>query len=191
MSNQPLSIFEYLRDDDERPFLLAAFDGKLDNAKRAEYARVLETRDPIRAEWLRLEMQLHETATSDVRVHERFRELSRQISHDYRQALRRNDILNCGKGATEPRRIRFTFICEKRWETLLPTTNAKERHCDSCNSRVYHCSTLKEANDHALAGHCIAVSFDLVDKGAGGGYRNAVGRPNPVRYWSESLFPEE
>ncbi len=191
MTTKPRSIFEYMSDEAERPFFLAAFEGKLDDAKRAAYAQVLDSRDPIRAEWLRLEMQLHATATRDVEVHQRFRELSRSIGYEFSRTFRRNDVLNCGGARNEPRKVRFAVICEKRWETLLPTENAGERHCNACNSSVYHCSTLKEAETHAYAGHCIAVSYDLVDKGAGGGYRNAVGRPDPVRYWSDKLFPDE
>lgn len=191
MTTKPRSIFEYMSDEAERPFLLAAFEGKLDDAKRAAYAQVLDSRDPIRAEWLRLEVQLQSAATRDVEVHQRFRELSRRIGYEFFRVFRRNDILNCGGAISEPRKVRFAVICEKRWETLLPTENAGERHCGACNSSVYHCSTLKEAETHAYAGHCIAVSYDLVDKGAGGGYRNAVGRPDPVRYWSDNLFPDE
>lgn len=191
MTTKPRSLFDYLKEDAERPYLLAAFDGKLDESRRAEYARLLEERDPIRAEWLRLEMKLHSEATSDVAVHRRFRELSREIGPDFLRIVRRNDILNCGNGAQEKRRVRFSFICDRRWETLLPTENPSARHCDACNSRVYHCSTVNEAEKHALAGHCIAVSYNLVDKAAGGGYRNAVGRPDPVGNWGENLFPND
>lgn len=191
MSTKPRSLFDHLNDAAERPFLVEAFSGQLDDAKRLAYAQVLDTRDPIRAEWLRLEVQLQATATHDVGTHRRFRELSRQIGHEFAHMFRRNDILNCGGAAKEPRKVRFSFICEKRWETLLPTESSAERHCSACDSRVYRCSTVREAENHALAGHCIAVSYDLVDKAAGGGYRNAVGRPDPVGDWKEKLFPNE
>jgi hypothetical protein len=185
------SIFEYMKNEAERPFLLAAFEGKLDDAKRVAYAEVLDSRDPVRAEWLRLEMKLQGAATQDIEEHKRYHELSRRVGYDFFRVFRRNDILNCGGAAKDPRRIRFAFICEKQWETLLPTENEAERHCSACNSRVYHCSTVKEAEVRALAGHCIAVSHALVEKAAGGGYRNAVGRPDPVGDWSQNLFPDE
>ena len=191
MTPNTRSIFEYLKDEGERPFLLAAFEGKLDDAKRVAYAELLDSRDPTRAEWLRLEMKLQAAATDDTEVHKRYRELSRGVGYEFVRLFRRNDILNCGGAANEPKRIRFAFICEKRWETLLPTDNASERHCNACNSSVYHCSTVKEAEARARAGHCIAVSHMLVENAAGGGYRNAVGRPDPIRDWGEKLFLED
>jgi uncharacterized protein (TIGR02996 family) len=191
MTINPKTLFEYLSDETERPFLLAAFDGKLDDTQRLAYAQVLDSKDPARAEWLRLEVQLNAKPTADVAVHQKYAELGRQVGSDFRKMVRRNDVLNCGKGAKEPRHIRFTFICDKRWETLLPTENPNERHCNACNERVHHCQTVPEAERHARAGHCIAVSYALVDKAAGGGYRNAVGRPNPIGDWAEQLFPNE
>ena len=191
MSTKPRTLFDYLGDESERPYLIAAMDGKLDDAGRLAYAQLLEDRDPLRAEWIRLEVQLHVQATADLDVHRRYAELGRYSAYDFRRIMRRNDVLNCGKAATEPRRVRFSFVCEKRWETLLPTENARERHCNACNSRVYHCTTVPEAELHAKAGHCIAVSFSLVDKAAGGGFRNAVGRPDPIGDWGGKLFPEE
>jgi len=191
MSTKRRTIFEYLSDEAERPYLLAAMDGKLDDAGRLAYARLLDDRDPLRAEWVRLEVQLHNQATANPDVHGRYVELARECGGDYMRMMRRNSVLNCGKDKTEPRKVRFTFVCEKRWETLPPTENSRERHCNACDSRVYHCATVPEAELHARAGHCIAVSYDLVDKAAGGGYRNAVGRPNPIADWGEKLFPEE
>lgn len=191
MSTNPRTLFDYLNDEGERPYLLAAFDGKLDDAGRLAYAQWLEQRDPLRAEWLRLDVQLHSQGSTDGNVHRRYMELGRHFAYDYRRVMRRNDVLNCGKGASEPRRVRFSFICDKRWETLLPTDKPGERDCNACNTRVYQCSTVTEAEMHARAGHCIAVSYDLVDKAAGGGYRNAVGRPDPIGDWSEKLFPGE
>lgn len=191
MATKPRSMFEYLNDETERPFLLKLFNRQLDDAGRAEYANVLDTRDPKRAEWLRLEMRLQARATNDETEHQRFRELSRAVGYDFLRLMRRNDVLNCGNAVNEPRRVRFAFICDKRWETLLPTENANERHCNACNMRVYHCSTVNEAQARAVAGHCIAVSHELVEKAAGGGYLNAVGRPDPVRDWAENLFSGE
>lgn len=191
MATKPRSMFEYLNDETERPFLIRVFNGKFDDVGREEYAKVLEARDPERAEWLRLEMELYARATTDAAIHQRFRELSRAVGYDFLRLMRRSDVLNCGKAVKEPRRIRFSFICDKRWETLLPTEKAHERHCNACNMRVYHCSTVNEAQTHAMAGHCISVSFELAEKGAGGGYRNAVGRPDPIRDWAEALFPND
>ncbi len=185
------SIFEYLSDEKERPYLIPAMDGKLDDAGRLVYAKLLDDLDPLRAEWVRLEVALQAQATTDTNIHRRFIELGREIGHDFQRMMRRKNVLNCGQGANETRRVRFSFICERRWETLQPTESSTARHCNACDSRVYHCSTVNEAETHARAGHCIAVSYDLVEKAAGGGYHNAVGRPDPVRDWSENLFPND
>ncbi len=191
MAKTHRSIFEYLSDDSERPYLVRAMDGKLDDAGRLAYASVLDDRDPLRAEWIRLEVALQTKATTNTDVHRRFIELGRECGYDFQRMMRRTDVLNCGVATKEPRRVRFSFICEKRWETLHPTESSTVRHCNACDSRVFHCSTVKEAETHARAGHCIAISYDLVDKAAGGGYRNAVGRPDPIGEWSEKLFPED
>lgn len=191
MTANPRSLFEYLKNEAERPFLMKALNGGLDDLARLDYANVLDSRDPERAEWLRLEVRLNSQATSDVAIHKRFRELSRAVGYDFHRLMRRGDVLNCGRAIEEPRRIRFTFICDKRWETLLPTENANERHCDACNMRVHHCATVNDAQAHVMAGHCIAVSHTLVENAAGGGYRNAVGRPDPLQDWANILFPAE
>lgn len=184
------SMFDYLSDKAERPYLMAALDGKLDDTGRLAYAKMLDDRDPSRAEWVRLEVKLHSHATEDANVHRRFAALGREIGYDFLRMMRRNDILNCGKGAGETRRVRFSFICERRWETLHPTEDPQVRHCNTCASRVYQCATVPEAESHARAGHCIAVSRDLVHDGAGRNYDNMVGRPDPIGDWAEKMFPE-
>lgn len=191
MSRGTRSFFEYMNDEVERPFLIKLLNGGLDDLARLDYANVLDSRDPERAEWLRLEVRLYSQATADESIHRRFLELSRVMGYEFQRLMRRSDVLNCGNALKEPRRIRFAFVCDKRWEVLLPTENAHERHCNACNMRVYHCATVNEAQAHAVAGHCISVSNVLVENAAGGGYRNAVGRPDPVRDWSENLFPGE
>lgn len=191
MTNNPRSLFEFLNDIGERPFLLLAFDGKIDNAQRLAYAQVLEAKDPERAEWLRLEVQLHSHPTDDVNVHRRYGELGRKAGYDFLRIMRRNNVFNCGKGPKEPRRVRFSFVCDKRWETLNPSDVPNVRHCSICNERVHQCSTVQDAESHARAGHCIAVPNSLVEKAAGRNYQNMVGRPDPIGDWSEKLFPDE
>jgi uncharacterized protein (TIGR02996 family) len=190
MSKPPRSIFEYLSDEAERPYLIAAMDGKLDDTGRLDYAQFLSNRDPVRAEWIRLEVKLHAQATDDADVHQRYTELGREVGYDFRRVMRRRNILNCGSAASEPRRVRFSFVCERKWETLHPTEDAAVRHCNSCDSRVYQCATVKEAEAHARAGHCIAVPLEIVHSGAARNYKNMLGRPDPIGDWAEKMFPE-
>lgn len=191
MSRGARSFFEYMNDEAERPFLMKSLNGGLDDLARLDYANVLDSRDPERAEWLRLEVRLYSQATTDESIHRRFLELSRVMGYEFQRFMRRSDVLNCGRALEEPRRIRFAFICDKRWEVLSPTENAHERHCSSCNMRVYHCATVNEAQAHAVAGHCISVSNALVEKGVGRSYHNTVGRPDPVQDWANKLFPAD
>lgn len=191
MTVKPRSLFEFLNDLDERSFLILAFDGKLDDAQRLAYANVLEAKDPERAEWIRLEVQLHSRPTNDTNVHQRYGELGRQVGYDFLKIMRRNDVFNCGNAPPESRRIRFRFVCDKRWETLHPTDKPDVRHCSVCNEHVHQCTTVPEAETHARAGHCIAVSSDLVQKATGRNYSAMVGRPDPIGDWSAKLFSDE
>jgi two-component system cell cycle response regulator len=181
-------VVDYLRLDDERPFLHRAFDQALGDADRLRYAQLVEARDPARAEWLRLEVALHARATDDPAVLARFLELARQIGMEYVNLLLREVIMNCSSEAArhEPPRVRFGFACGKRWETLAPTDSAGVRMCQQCSEPVHYCHTIAEAETRAVAGQCIAIPKPLADGGGGEGER--LGRPDPVRQWSERLF---
>ncbi|WP_346674005.1 GGDEF domain-containing protein [Nannocystis sp. SCPEA4] len=180
-------IADYLSADDERPFIHKAFDGTLNDADRLAYAELVEARDPARAEWLRLEVALHSHAAADPAVIARFIELSRTIGFDYANALLRDTIMNCGSDGArlEAPRVRFTFACTKRWETLAPTDAESVRFCQQCKERVYYCNTVADAESRALAGQCIALPKPLSD---GGVHSEMLGRPDPVQDWAARLF---
>ncbi|MDC0716652.1 FHA domain-containing protein [Nannocystis bainbridge] len=187
MAEEPRRIAEYLRLDDERPFIHKAFDQTLGDADRLAYAALVEGRDPERAEWLRLEVALHSKATDDPAVLTRFVALAREIGRDYADALLREAIMNCGsEGARQAApRVRFAFACPKRWETLAPSDSESVRMCQQCNERVYYCETVADAEVRAFAGQCIAIPKPLTD----GGVRTVqLGRPDPVRDWADRLF---
>ncbi|MCY1013653.1 FHA domain-containing protein [Nannocystis pusilla] len=187
MAEEPRRIAEYLRSDDERPFIHKAFDRTLGDADRLAYAALVEDRDPERAEWLRLEVALHSRAADDPAVLARFVALARKIGLDYADALLREDIMNCGSdGAKQAgRRVRFAFACPKRWETLAPADDASVRLCQQCNERVYYCETVADAEVRAFAGQCIAIPRALAD---GGVQTVQLGRPDPVGHWADRLF---
>lgn len=190
MTREPRRLIDYLRFDDERPFIDKAFDGSLGDEDRVLYATIVEARDPERAEWLRLEIVLHARAADDPAVIARFRELASVIGYDYAITLLRGRILNCGSegAAKEGPRVRFAFACPKRWETLAPTEAASIRFCQDCKEQVYRCDTVEEATAQALAGHCIAIPKSLSD----GGVESAqLGRPDPVGSWARRLFPDD
>lgn len=189
MAREQRGIFDYLRVDDERPFLLKAFEHALGDEDRIRYAELVEARDPERAEWLRLEVALRSRATDDPAVLARFIALSRAIGYDFVNMLLRHTILNCGSAEArkEPPRVRFAYACPKRWETLAPAESGSEsvRFCQVCKEHVYHCDTVDEAGTRALAGQCIAIPKEL----SGGGETLAMlGRPDPIGMWAERLF---
>lgn len=178
---------DYWQYDDERPYLHMAHVAKLDDAARIEYAAIVERRDPDRAEWLRLEMQLHSDGVKDPAVLARFLALGRQIGMELANLLLRETILNCGDGMQESPRVRFAYRCPKRWNTLLATDTDGVRHCQHCNERVYLCEDVKTAANRALAGQCIAIRKELSD---GGVESLMLGRPDPVEIWADHLFPD-
>jgi len=181
-------MIDYLRLADERPFIDKAFDDALGDEDRILYAKLVEAKDPERAEWLRLEVALHSRATDDPAVLARFIELGEKIGWEYAGVFFRERIMNCGSedAKTEPPRVRFAFACPKRWETLAPTEAESVRFCRLCKESVYYCDTVEQAAARAVAGQCIAVPHPLTD---GGVKRVMLGRPDPVGDWAERLFP--
>ncbi|MDC3952554.1 hypothetical protein [Polyangium jinanense] len=173
-------LLDYLADPAERPLLEFAMNGTLTSRMRLAYAARLEATDPQRAEWLRLEVALHENAAEDPTTRARFTELSGLVSRDWTDLLGRNEILNCGSAKQEKQYVRFTFECPERWETLAPTEEASVRFCGRCQERVYLCSRGRDATAHAQAGHCIAVPRE----------RSLVlGRPDPNGDLANAIFP--
>ncbi|MFY0536122.1 diguanylate cyclase [Nannocystis pusilla] len=187
MAQAQSRISEYLSSEDERPFINKAYDKSLDDAGRLAYAKLVEGRDPARAEWLRLEVALHSRPAADPATIARFIELGRQIGFDYANLLLRDVIMNCGSDSArrERPRVRFLFACTKRWETLAPGESDSVRFCQQCKEQVYYCDTVKDAETRALAGQCIAIPKQLSD---GGVESHAMGRPDPTSDWAGRLF---
>ncbi|WP_434420327.1 diguanylate cyclase domain-containing protein [Nannocystis pusilla] len=187
MAQAQSRISEYLSSEDERPFINKAYDRSLDDAGRLAYAKLVEARDPARAEWLRLEVALHSRPAADPAVIARFIELGRQIGFDFANLLLRDVIMNCGSDSAkrERPRVRFLFACTKRWETLAPTDSDSVRFCQQCKEQVYYCDTVADAETRALAGQCIAIPKQLSD---GGVESHAMGRPDPTSDWAGRLF---
>jgi hypothetical protein len=185
------TLFDYLADERERPWLVRALERTLDDAEREAYAALVAPHDPDRAAWLRLEVALHASAAADPADRARFDRLADACAVDWVRILRRDTVLNCGAAVDRPRRVRFAFVCERGWETLAPTADARVRACDDCRRDVHRCDSLAEAEAHARRGDCIAVPRDLVAGIDGFDARHMVGRPDPVGHWAERLFRDE
>lgn len=52
---------------------------------------------------------------------------------------------------------RFKFVCDKRWEELMPIGGEPDvSFCGECRTSVYFCRSIKELDAHAKQGHCVA-----------------------------------
>lgn len=185
------SLWDYFGDAQERPLLEQALQRPLTDAERLRYASVIAARDPQRAEWLRLEARLHERASADATTRARFDVLGRAFAPEWVRLMTRDSLLNCGKARGEPPEIRFAFVCERRWASLAPTEDAQIRTCDECRECVHHCASVREAEDHARAGHCIAVPARMAADAGGRDDSHITGRPDPAADWARRIFGEE
>jgi uncharacterized protein (TIGR02996 family) len=142
---------------------IAAHPGNED--LRLVFADWLEDNDDWRAEFLRLDCTLRALPPDGPRptdLQNRWLELRSRLSPSWLTILGRSALENCEN--------RFLFQCPERWDRLAPTKVAAVRFCQACRERVYYCSTIEEAKEHAGQGHCIAVNEsvarlpgDLVD----------------------------
>jgi hypothetical protein len=187
-----MSLFQLLDDPVEQPFLVRALNerGGLDDDARRRYAAAIYAQAPERAEWLRLEVALHRAASPDPSVRARFDELTALCPPQWIELLRRDLLLNCGRAADERPRVRFTFECERRWESLAPTDDPRVRHCDECGESVHFADTVVEAEALARAGRCISVPGALARSASGRSVDKVVGRPDPIAWWADRIFSD-
>lgn len=182
---------EWLSDPEELPYLRDALNGDLPDERRLAYADLLATRDPERAEWLRLDVALRARAAEDPAVRARHAELSRRVGHDFRHLMVRGTILNCGEARGSAPRVRFSFVCDERWEALAPTEDPAVRSCGRCRENVYFETRAADAARRARDGQCIAVPRRLAETASGMDARFMVGRPDPVGDWARQIFPKD
>jgi hypothetical protein len=130
-------------------------------------------------------------AAGDAVERRRFDELCAMLASDWLRLMTREALLNCGQARGQPRRVRFAFVCERRWESLAPTEAPTVRACEGCGEQVHRCDSVREAEAHAKQGHCIAVPGELVATVDGHDARHVLGRPDPIGDWATRLFREE
>jgi hypothetical protein len=133
------------------------------------YADWLEERGDHRAEFLRLQLELAELPEEDKSQREKLQRrlgvLGTEADADWRAVVDQAPVEACFARRAEHREkgpIRFDYKCPMRWDDLRPgKEDLATRFCDSCKKRVFHCSTLEQAQRHADRGHCIAVDSAL------------------------------
>lgn len=141
---------------DTLSFLRAIAANPGDEATRLVFADWLEENGDWRAEFLRLDCALRAPPAEQPRppdLQARWQELRARLSPSWRTVLGRPALENCDS--------RFLFQCPERWDNLAPTAVAAVRFCQACRERVYYCSSIEEAWEHARRGHCVAVDEGL------------------------------
>lgn len=137
---------------DEAGFVRAVLANPDDATTRLVYADWLDERGDARGEFLRLHAELAGLPPDGERAfwaRGRLDELRRGIDGDWLVVFDRPPVENCG--------MKFKFRCPREWDKLRPTENCRVRFCETCRKSVYYCRTVKEAQDHTLMGHCVAV----------------------------------
>jgi uncharacterized protein (TIGR02996 family) len=137
-------------------FLAAIAAHPDDEDLRLVFADWLEDNDDWRAEYVRLDCTLRTLPPNEARptdLQARWQELRSRLSPSWLAVLGRSVLENCEN--------RFLFQCPERWDLLGPTKVAAVRFCEACRERVYYCSTIEEAKEHARRGHCVAVDEGL------------------------------
>jgi uncharacterized protein (TIGR02996 family) len=144
--------------DDDKSFIRAILTNPAELTGWLVYADWLDEHDdPIRAEFLRLEVRRGQLRTRDSEwsvVEARLRELRESLDPDWLMIFDRPNVENCDEA--------FAFKCPKKWENLRATADNAVRHCTSCQKLVYYCRTLPDAQDHARQGHCVAVKLGVL-----------------------------
>jgi uncharacterized protein (TIGR02996 family) len=140
----------------ERAFYAAIFERPDDDGPRLIYADWLEERGDAeslaKAEFIRLECSLAALKPESddyARRKARMRELSQSLGLIWCAAVSKPALENC--------RVAFKFECPKKWEQLTLTGDPLVRFCESCRKGVHYCGAIQEAQEHAWAGHCVAV----------------------------------
>jgi uncharacterized protein (TIGR02996 family) len=151
--SMPGSVFT----SEEKGFLRAILNSPTDRTVRLVYADWLDERDDRKADYLRTEVELHALADSDADRREELRRrlvaLRSVVDPFWLACFDRPWIEGCDD--------HFAFRCPKKWEQLRTTDDAAVRFCDACERPVYYCESIGEAQLHADAGECVAVSLTL------------------------------
>lgn len=140
--------------DEDKQFLRAILANPAELTAWLAYADWLdEHAQPVRAEFVRLQVQFTAASVSDTERHRmaaRLEALRPKLDPNWVAVFDRPRIENCDET--------FAFKCPKKWEQLDGTDNPNARHCASCNKTIHYCYSMSEAYGHARRGHCVAVA---------------------------------
>jgi uncharacterized protein (TIGR02996 family) len=143
--------------DEDKAFVRAILNSPADLTGWLSYADWLDERDDPRAEFIRLEVRRGQLRRRDPEwgeVEPRLQELRTSLDPDWVAIFDRPKIENCDEA--------FRFKCPKKWEQLTGTDYPAVRHCETCDKKVYYCATLRDAQNHAYQGDCVAVQLGVL-----------------------------
>ena len=151
-----------MRDDD---FLETILDDPSDRDALLVYADWLEEHggEEAKIEYLRLSARCGDSGDGEQQGGVRLRYLAAQLDTDWLAVVSRLDVERCAakvkQAMSEPsqRMLNWNFVCDRKWEDLLPSGDPRIRFCQSCHHCVFYCSTTEEVRAHSRAGHCVAV----------------------------------
>lgn len=143
--------------EDELDFLREIEQSPTDEMPRLIYADWLEEHGDERADYLRLECELHrmgQLTPKFMELTERLRDMREDFDPRWLVAVGRTRVGNCAS---------FSIECPNKWEWLVATDNPLVRFCDRCSKKVHYCSSLSEAQRLAWEGECVAIDSAMTD----------------------------
>ena len=157
---------------EEQIFIREILFEPTDLSARLVYADWLEERQDPRAQMLRIDVELQEPPSSDLRYQSLLQErlkLLPKLDREWVNLLALAPIERCpgstksydqqtSSDGSEPEIVEMRYRCPKRWENLKPSEEAADaRFCNECERTVYYCYTIETARSHAQRGHCVAL----------------------------------
>ena len=151
----------------EEAFIREILADPKDDVARQVYADWLEEQaDPVasaKAEYLRATVELLGLSGKEKQQGRRLLQwLAARFDKSWLAVVSRLAVENCLGERVKPHSrypLRFDYVCERGWEDLQTTTDAKVRYCEGCSQQVHYCDSLDQARDHADVGHCVAVDL--------------------------------
>jgi uncharacterized protein (TIGR02996 family) len=148
-----------------------------------------------KAEFLRLTVEWAATPANGDTQSQRLQQLAARLDTDWLVVVSRLAIENCQGKGSQAGRISpyFSFVCDRRWEDLEPTSDQATRFCEGCRQNVHYCATIMEARQHAAEQHCIAVDLGVIRREHDLEPPHIlVGRPSPahLKQEAERLRPD-
>ena len=178
----------------DEDFLRKILENPADDTTRLVYADWLDEQDdPVskaKARFLRLTVQLLEQNRTQGWRKGRRKELQRlaaTLDTNWLAIVSRLKVEMCAgqkraEAAQGRIRLRFDFVCDKRWDELTTTDDRAVRFCEGCKQAVHYCDTITVARNHARQGHCIAVDLGIPRRegDVNSTRMMTLGRPSPA-----------